>query len=151
MQMNQTRNEAEEQRKVQMAAIDARSHIKALGYENLYFSQKTAMGVYDPFNLYAAAQQRADGHMAMEVGIEKDKTTMQNSIHDVFASANAVKDLDSFNSFMRLLKAEQDEDQQSELKYLQKVGHRATVFGWLYLSLYVLGSLSLILSQYLEP
>jgi hypothetical protein len=150
MQMYQSKAAARETMKIQAAELDGRQHLKALGYENLYFSIKAATGQEDTFNLHAAAQERAVGRISMVATSDEPKEVKASRIRDINAAAKDVHDLESFNDFMRFLKKQLDAAGASELDSLLGAGDRAQVLWWIYISLYIIGSLSLLRSQYLE-
>jgi hypothetical protein len=71
-------------------------------------------------------------------------------VSEINAAAKAVHDLDSFNEFMRSLQKQLDTARPSELDALISAGKTAGTIWWIYISLYAVGSLFLLRSQYLE-
>jgi hypothetical protein len=150
IQMYQSKASARETMKIQAAELDGRQHLKALGYENLYFSVKAATGQEEQFNLYAAAQQRAVGRISMVATSDEPQEVKASRIRDINTAAKGVHDLASFNDFMRSLQKQLDTARSSELDALLEAGNSARVLWRIYISLYGIGSLSLLRSQYLE-
>jgi hypothetical protein len=64
--------------------------------------------------------------------------------------AGSVHDLDSFNEFMRILQTEVNTAKSSEIYALIRAGEVADWFWWIYIVFYMIGSVLLLRSQYLE-
>jgi hypothetical protein len=150
MQMYQTRVSAREAMKMSAAELDGRQHIKALEYENLYFTIKAATGQDDPANLRFAAIERAVGRSTLVITSDVPKEVKLARSNKIFLLARGVHDLDSFNEFMRTLQTEVDTAKASETNSLILAGEIADWLWWTYVVFYAIGSVLLLRSQYLE-
>jgi hypothetical protein len=149
-QMYQFRASSLEAMKMGAAELDGRQHIKALGYENLYFTIKAATGQEDPANLRFAALERALGRTVMSVTSDESKNVKLARSNKIMLAARGVSDLNGFNEFMRTLQTEVDTANTSELDSLIRAGDVADSLWWIYVALYAIGSVLLLRSQYLE-
>ena len=150
MQMYQTRAAARETMKMGAAELDGRQHMKALGYENLYFTIKAATGQDDPANLRFAAFERAVGRSVLAVTSDEPKEVKLARSNKIMLLAGNVHDLDSFNEFMRTLQTEVDTAKSSETGALIRAGEVADWLWWIYVVFYAIGSVLLLRSQYVE-
>lgn len=150
LQMDQSRSAASKTEKIQSAELDARSHIKSLGYENLYYSELAATGEVTPFYLQGTAEERIVGRAAMMAtsGVAKDK--ILDEIETLHRASRNVKDLDSFRRFFGVLQDHVDSMNPSELNDLIDVATRARMLWRIYIAMYALGSCCVLWSQYLE-
>jgi hypothetical protein len=149
-QMYQVRASSREAMKMGAAELDGRQHIKALGYENLYFTIRAATGQEDPANLRFAAMERAVGRTVMSVTSDESEDVKLARSNSIMLAARGVSDLNSFNEFMRTLQTEVDTANTSELDSLIRAGNVAAWLWRIYIAFYVIGSILLLRSQYLE-
>lgn len=150
IQMHQTKASAHETEQMQAAELDSRCHVKSLGYENLFYAEKAAIGQEDPTNLYGAAEERALGNIVMMVTSDLPTSAKTAYVRDIKRAAGAVHDLESFNAFMKALKDRQEQIGYSEVDDLINIGKKAQALWWTYIVLYTIGSCCVLRSQYLE-
>jgi hypothetical protein len=150
MQAYQTKVSARENVKMQANELDGRQHMKALGYENLYFAEKAATAKEDNFSLYGAAMEMAVGRNAMVTVSDEPHDVKQERIDKLTEAVQNVKDLESFNAFTQILKSEQGGAHPSELNAYIAAGKLADRLWWIYICVYFVGSVCLLRSQYLE-
>lgn len=149
IQMYQTKVSDRESTKLESAELDGRQHIKALEYENLYFSVKAATGADDPSNLRNAAIERAVGRSALVVTSDETRDVKISHSNELMQAANRVNDLQSFNDFMGTLQEEVDAS-TFETDALILTERKADLLWWSFVCLYVIGSFCLLGSQYSE-
>ena len=150
MQMYQVSMKEREAAQEAAAELDARKHTQALGYENLYFNIKAATGQDDPANLQGAAMERAVGRASMIVTSDLSSDVKVSRSNELMLAASQVHDLDSFNTFMNSLQQNISATNQATLDSLMEAGRWAKILWWVYICLYVIGSASVLWSQYLE-
>jgi len=150
IQMSQSKAASHDTEQLQAAELDARSHLKSLGYENLYYAEKLATGRENPADLYGAAANRTVGATAVMAVSDQPDETKKAYIRALQAAAAKVTDLDSFNAFMATLRAKQNESASANLTSLTDISNRAERLWWFYIVLYIAGSACVLRSQYLE-
>jgi hypothetical protein len=148
MQMEQTRLAAIANDRNQSAQLDGRADMRALANENLYFTEKLATGQDDADKLRQAAIQYYEGRASMMATSPADRDEVSRRLAELFQSANAVHDLNSFNAFMKLHNDAWLSGHQTELKGLIESDRGAKDYGKIYMVLYVLGSIAVILGTW---
>jgi hypothetical protein len=144
MQMEQNRMAAIANERNQAAQLDGRANMRALENENLYLIQKLVTGLYNPEAIHQAAIQYYEGRSSMMSTSPADRSEVSKKLDELFKSANAVHDLDSFNAFMKLHNDTWLAGHQTELTGLIESDHDAKAYGNIYMFLYVLGSIAVI-------
>ena len=149
MQMRQNQQTGLEAERLTAAQVDARAHIKALGYENLYYSVKNA-GKDEPEYLHLAAYNYYVGRKIMMETSPGDKDKTESDLDAFKRQADAVHDVASFQQFIGA-----DNDLTSNMSATVESGftdtyNAASRFGACYLVLYAIGSLLALIGQALE-
>ena len=70
--------------------------------------------------------------------------------NELMLAASQVHDLESFNTFMNSLQQNISATNKATLDSLMEASRRAKMLWWVYICLYVVGSTSVLWSQYLE-
>jgi hypothetical protein len=149
MQMRQNQTLSKEAERIQAAEVDARSHIKALEYENLYYSLK-ANGIDNPDYLRFAAMNYRIGRASMMYTSPGDKSTIVSEIKELDRTVAAVHDLPSFQKFILADNMLTSETRQTDIAGLVDADHAASRFGMLYLMLYATGSVLALVGQAID-
>ncbi|WP_263378453.1 hypothetical protein [Granulicella paludicola] len=148
--MYQNHESALETERTQAAELSSRTHMKALGYENLYYASQ-GQGGNSGYYLHLAAEQLYQGRVGMMATSPQDKKSVTETLGKLRSIASNVSDLPSFNAFMDQYNKVVEDASGIEVNGLIDAGHSATHFFWFYLSLYVIGTVLALVGQAIEP
>ena len=149
MQIRHFDKAGQENERIQAGAIDARAHIKALEYENLYYAVK-ASGQDNPEYLRLAAYNYYMGKVGLLATSLEDKATITKDLNELKRRAQSVHDVASFQSFLGSVNDLNDKSGPADLAGLEQTDRQASRNGNLYFALFLVGSLIALCSEVVD-
>jgi hypothetical protein len=146
MQIREITQTGLENQRMQAAALDARAHIKALEYENLYYSVK-ASGTDNPEYLRLAAFNYYVGKTTVLVTSPGDKSQIQADVDELKKQADSVHDVSSFQTYMGSVNDLNDKSGSTELAGLSDADMLAKQNADFHYFLFLVGSGLVLLGE----
>jgi hypothetical protein len=146
MQVREITQTGLENQRMQAGALDARAHIKALEYENLYYSVKSS-GTDNPEYLRLAAFNYYVGKVAVLVTSPGEKSRIQAQLDALKKQADSVHDVPSFQQFMGSVNDLNDKSGPTELEGLTGADKLAKQNADFHYVLFLIGSGLVLLGE----